>query len=155
MLACIRKNATKMFSQGKKVRFARKRTVREFNSNEIATMVTYDLGADGHYVSEKDRIKAGLPILKPSTKRVAVANGATSKAKHVAKLPFPVLSDKATKADTFEEFPTSLMSVGRTADDGTISIFTKEGVTVHKEEDALITCKGQPHLYSQKYTRGI
>jgi hypothetical protein len=38
------------------------------------------------------------------------------------------------------------MSVGKTADDGTISIFTKDGVTVHNEQDVLITCKGEPIL---------
>ncbi len=38
------------------------------------------------------------------------------------------------------------MSVGKTANDGMISIFTKEGVTVHKEQDILITCKGKPIL---------
>ena len=67
-------------------------------------------------------------------------------AKHETALPFAGLSAKANKADTFEDFPTSLMSVGRTADDGTISIFTKDGVTVHKEEDVLIACKGEPIL---------
>jgi len=36
------------------------------------------------------------------------------------------------------------MSVGKTADDGTISIFTKDGVTVHEKKDVLITCKRQP-----------
>ncbi len=50
------------------------------------------------------------------------------------------------QADTFQEFPSSLMSVGKTADDGTVSVFTKEGVTVFKEEDVLITCKGEPIL---------
>ena len=38
------------------------------------------------------------------------------------------------------------MSVGKTADDGTVSVFTKEGVNVFKEEDVLITCKGEPIL---------
>jgi hypothetical protein len=38
------------------------------------------------------------------------------------------------------------MSVGKTSDDGTISAFTKDGVTVYKEEDMLITCKGEPIL---------
>ena len=37
------------------------------------------------------------------------------------------------------------MSVGKTSDDGTISVLTKDGVTVHKEEDVLITCKGEPN----------
>lgn len=108
-------------------------------------MITYDSGADGHYISETDRKLVGLPILRQSTKRVG-ANGATSTAKHVTRLPFPQLSAQAAQADSFEEFPTSLMSVGKTADDGTISIFTKEGVTVHDEKDVLITCKGEPIL---------
>ncbi len=38
------------------------------------------------------------------------------------------------------------MSVGKTTNDGTISIFTKDGVTIHKEMDVLITCKGEPIL---------
>ena len=32
----------------------------------------------------------------------------------------------------------------KTADDGTISIFTKDGVTVHNKKDVLITCKNKP-----------
>jgi hypothetical protein len=46
------------------------------------------------------------------------------------------------------------MSVGKTADDGTISIFTKDGVTVHKEQDVLITCKGEPILIGVRDERG-
>jgi hypothetical protein len=42
------------------------------------------------------------------------------------------------------------MSVGQTSDDGTILIFTKDGVTVHKEEDVLITCKGEPILIGKR-----
>jgi hypothetical protein len=38
------------------------------------------------------------------------------------------------------------MRVGKTANDGMISIFTKEGVTMHKEQDILNTCKGKPIL---------
>ena len=34
------------------------------------------------------------------------------------------------------------MSVGKTNDDGNVSISTKYGVMVHKEEDVLITYKG-------------
>ncbi|KAL7503222.1 hypothetical protein ACHAXN_001038 [Cyclotella atomus] len=111
-------------------------------------MITYDSGADGNYVSERDRAAVGLPILSESTKRVGTANGGVSQAKHVTKLPFDQLSDKARAADTFTDFPNSLMSVGKTSDDGTILIFTMDGVTVHKEEDVLITCKGMPILVS-------
>jgi hypothetical protein len=38
------------------------------------------------------------------------------------------------------------MSVGKTADEGTVSVFTKDGINVFKEEDILITCKGKPIL---------
>jgi hypothetical protein len=140
------KRATNKLVAKKHVSFATKRQVREFVSTEVAAMITYDSGADGHYISEKDRQAAGLPILRRSTKRVGVANGGVSEAQHVTQLPFKQLSEKAKAADTFSDFPNSLMSVGKTADDGTVSIFTKDGVTVHKEEDVLITCKGQPIL---------
>jgi hypothetical protein len=111
-----------------------------------AVHITYNLGANGHYLSEDDRKEAGLPILCKSTKQVQVANGKTSKAKNVTQLPFPQLSDQATKADMFNQFPSSLMSVGKTTDNRTISIFTKTGVMVHKEQDLLITCKGESIL---------
>ena len=69
-------------------------------------------------------------------------------------LTFPQLSQTAAEADTFDEFPTSLMSVGQTSDDGNVSIFTKDGVTVYKEEDVLITCKGKPILIGKRNERG-
>ena len=47
-----------------------------------------------------------------------------------------------------------LMSVGKTSDNGTISVFTKAGVTVFKEEDVLITCKGEPILIGVRNKRG-
>ena len=109
-------------------------------------MITYYSSADGHYISEHDHKLANLPILCPSTKRVGVANGGSSAGKHVTQLPFNQLSDQATKADSFDDFSNSLMSDGKTTDDRTISIFTKDGVTVHKEQDVLITCCGEPIL---------
>ena len=45
----------------------------------------------------------------------------------------PQLSAIARRAILFHDFPCSLMSVGKMAEDGTILIFTKDGVTVHKE----------------------
>jgi hypothetical protein len=92
-------------------------------------------------VSKDNRKEACMPILRSSNKKVEVANGGKCKAKNVTLLPFPQLSKPATTADTFTNFPTSLMSVGKTSNDGTISIFTKTGVTVHKETDVLIKCK--------------
>ena len=48
---------------------------------------------------------------------------------------------KNTIADTFKDFPHSLMSVGKKSDDDTVSVFTKDGVTFHYAEDLLIACK--------------
>jgi hypothetical protein len=109
-------------------------------------MLTYDSGANGHYISEHDQHKVGLSILRPSTQQVGVANGGTSNAKYVTQLPFRKLSARSRQADTFQDFPTSLMSMGKTSDDCTISVFTKEGINVFKEVDVLITCKGEPIL---------
>jgi hypothetical protein len=51
-------------------------------------MLTYDSEANRPYISKHDCGKAGLPILRPSTRRVGVANGGTSNAKYVTQLPF-------------------------------------------------------------------
>ena len=114
----------------------------------------YDSGADGHYPTEKMRKEAGLSIRGKSTKRVAVADGSINKGKHKVKLPFEGLSTQANAGDTFEQFEDSLMSVGQVNDDGNISIFTSNGVTVHKEEDVLITCKGEPILVGVRDEKG-
>ena len=79
---------------------------------------------------------------KPNKHAVGVANGRVSGGKYVTKLSIKQLSRKAVEADTFQDFPTSLMSVGKTRDGSTISIYTRDGVTVHKEQDVLIACKG-------------
>ncbi|KAL7481575.1 hypothetical protein ACHAW6_007280, partial [Cyclotella cf. meneghiniana] len=79
--------------------------------------------------------------LKKPHKHVGITNRSSSRAKHITQLPFKHLSTNANQADTFEDFPTSLMSVGKMADDSTISIFTKDGATIHKEQDVLITLK--------------
>ena len=97
-------------------------------------------------MSESNRKQAGLPILRPSTKRVVVANGEESHGNKVTALPIPQLADKDTEADTFDDFPTSLMSVGKPSDAGTIFIFTKVGVTVHKEEESTHHMQRQTRL---------
>ena len=109
-------------------------------------MITYDSGADGNYMSDADRKKLALPILRKSTRQVGVANGGASKGRHVTRLPFQQPSSEAAEADASDEFKTSLMSVGKTEDDGNISIFTAEDVNVFKEKDILITCKGESIL---------
>ena len=79
--------------------------------------VTYDSGADRLYLNVTDWARAGLPILKTSTKRVGVANVGVSVGTHVTRVPFPQLSHKASMEETFTDFHNSLMSVDKTAYD--------------------------------------
>jgi hypothetical protein len=137
------KRAVKTINNTKHVRFSLQHKVRTIKNNNVV-MVTYDSGADGHYISEQDQAKVGLPLLCPSSKQVAVTNGTTNRGKNVTQLPFPTLSARAQTADTCREFPTSPISVGKVTDDGNVSIFTKDRVTVHDEQDVLITCQGEP-----------
>ena len=74
-------------------------------------MLTYDSGADGNYMSEDERKKAGLPILRKSTQCVGVANGKVSHGNNVTKLPMPELDEAATEADIFDNFPHSFLKV--------------------------------------------
>jgi hypothetical protein len=129
----------KSINKAKHIRFKLTNNIRTIKDPNVV-MITYDSGADGTYLSERNRMKAGPPILRQSSKRVMVANGDTVKAKHTTTLPFPQLSARARQADTFEQFPNSLMSDGQTADDGTILIFIKDGVMVHKEEETILRC---------------
>ena len=108
------------------MRFAQKSTVATSNEDSKAVTITYDSGADSSYISKQDRIISGLLNLCKSTKQVEVANGGTSSGKFVTSLPFAKPSKQAAEADTFTDFSSSLLNVGKTADDGNISIFTKE-----------------------------
>eukprot|EP00804_Cyclotella_cryptica_P030132 CCRYP_009545-RA/>CCRYP_009545-RA protein AED:0.64 eAED:0.35 QI:0/0/0/0.5/1/1/2/0/417 len=141
--ATTTKRICQRFHTAQHVQFHKQHSTCLFSTDNIPT-ITYDSGADGHYLNEDNRRRARLEILRPSTKQVAVANGQVSTAKNDSSLPFEGLSQRANKADTFDDFPQSLMSVGKVSDDGTISVFTKDGVTVHREDDVLITCKGAP-----------
>jgi hypothetical protein len=46
------------------------------------------------------------------------------------------------------------MSVGKTSDNGTVLVFTKEDVNVFKEENVLITRKGEPILIGIQDNQG-
>jgi hypothetical protein len=46
------------------------------------------------------------------------------------------------------------MSVGKMANGGTVSVLTKEGINVFKEEDVLITRKGKPILIGVRDSHG-
>ena len=125
-----------------------------FDNKEEPIIITYDSGADNHYMIEADRIKLKLPILRPSHKRVALANGGTNEGKYVTRLPFPQLSTITAEIDTFEDFLSSLMGVGKTSDDGNVSIFTHDNVQVYKEADVLITCRVKIFLIGKRDERG-
>eukprot|EP00804_Cyclotella_cryptica_P008989 CCRYP_003095-RA/>CCRYP_003095-RA protein AED:0.22 eAED:0.22 QI:0/0/0/1/1/1/7/0/754 len=145
-LSSMLRRAIHTFSADRHVSFTSQTQVRHYDPQATAPMITFDSGADCHYLLETNRITAGLPILQPSSKQVSVANGGTRKAHHVSHLPFPQLSTNAALADSFDDFPQPLMSVGKTCDNSTIAIFTQAGVTVHKETDVLLTCRGKPLL---------
>ena len=66
-------------SNQNRVTFAGQAMVAEYNPEDTTVMITYDSGADGHYISEDDRKTIGLPILRISAKKVGVANGSTCK----------------------------------------------------------------------------
>ena len=85
----------------KHVQFKRKHKIATLYENYNATILTYDSGADRHYLSKKDRKKVGLPILRVSAKKVCVENGGAYNGKYIPKLPFTQLSNKAVEADTF------------------------------------------------------
>ncbi len=154
-LGSVFNQTIKKLNKQKHVSFAKQNKVHLFNATSTPSiMLTYDTGADGHYISKHDQRKAGLPILRPSTRRVGVANGGTSNVKYITQLPFHKLSTQSRQADTFQDFPTSLMSVGKTSDDGTVSVITKKGINVFKEEDVLITCKGEPILIGIQDNQG-
>jgi hypothetical protein len=141
-------------STDRHVRFATQTQIRHYDSQATTPLITFNSGADDHYLSETDCLTAGLPILRPSSRQVGIANGSTSKARYISRLPFPQLSTNAALTDSFDDFPQSLMSVGKTCDDGTVAIFTQSGVTVHKDTDVLITCQGKPLLIGARDAHG-
>ncbi len=152
--SAFNKTIQKLNKSTQHVRFAAHASKRRYHHQDKPIMITYNSGANGNYLSERDCVQAGLLILKASTRKVGVANSGTSQAQHVTQLPFQKLSARARQADTFPDFPTSLMSIGKTSNDGTILIFNKIGVTVHREEDVLITCKGEPILIEVQDKQG-
>ena len=134
--------------EGNHVHFKSKPSIDTYQKQNNPPMVTYNSGADELYLSKKDRTKLGLPILRTPDKKVGLANGGAYNGKCITSLTFPQLSSKGTEADTSEELPTSLISMGKKADDGNMSIFTKYGVTIHKEEDVILIFQEKPILVS-------
>jgi hypothetical protein len=88
-LGSVFNRTIKKLTKLKHVSFATQNKVHLFNATSTPSiMLTYDSGANKHYISKHDRHKAGLPILRPSTRRVGVANGGTSSTEYITQLPF-------------------------------------------------------------------
>lgn len=64
------------------------------------------------------------------------------------------MSPAAAEADYFQDFPTSLLSIRRVADNGNVSMLDKNEVDVYKEEDVIISCKGKPIMIGNQDERG-
>ena len=88
--------------ESKHVKLRSKPSIATYQQHNNTPMLTYDSGADRHYLSEQDRTKLGLPILRISDKKVGVANGGVYSGKYVTSLTFPQISSNAAEADTFE-----------------------------------------------------
>jgi NACalpha-BTF3-like transcription factor len=56
----------KSINKAKHVRFKVNNSIRIIKNPNVV-MMTYDSGADRTYISERDRAKAGLPILRQSS----------------------------------------------------------------------------------------
>jgi hypothetical protein len=83
----------KKLNKNKHVSFAKQNKVHLFDATSTSSiMLTHGSGANGHYISEHDQHKAGLPILRTSTLQVGVIYGGTSNAKYAIQLPFQKLS---------------------------------------------------------------
>ncbi len=72
------KKTIKKLNRTKHVSFVKQNKVHLFDATTTPSiMLTYNSGANGHYISEQDQHKAGLPDLWPSTQWVGVANTGT------------------------------------------------------------------------------
>jgi hypothetical protein len=59
----------KKLNKNKHLSFAKQNKVHLFNATSTPNiMLTYDSRANGHYISKHDQHKAGLPILRPTTR---------------------------------------------------------------------------------------
>ncbi len=72
----------------------------------------------------------------------------------VTQFPFCKLSAQSMQADTFQDFPISLMSVDKTLDNGMVQSSRRRVSMYSRKEDILITCKGEPILIGIQDNQG-
>ena len=58
-----------------------------YQQHDNTPMLTQNSGADVHYLSEKDRTKLGLLLLRILDKKVGVANGGACNGNYLTTLP--------------------------------------------------------------------
>ena len=80
----------------KRVHFASK-ALTLGQGSALTVEMTYDLGSDRNYLSERDKAKLRLPILRKSHERVGVVNGDTSKGETLTRLSFDQLSGETAE----------------------------------------------------------
>jgi hypothetical protein len=67
-LGSVFNRTIKKLNRNKHVSFSKQNKVHLFDATSTPSiMLTYNSGANGHYISKHDQRKAGLPILRPST----------------------------------------------------------------------------------------
>ena len=81
---------------GKHVHLKSNPSIATYQQHVNTPMSTYDSSADRHYLSEKDRTKLGLPILRISDKKVGVDNGGACNGKYIKKYHAKPLSREST-----------------------------------------------------------
>ena len=115
-----------------------------FGQTTTSSMVL-DSGATSHFFRAEDH----LPILGPSHERVQMPNGKKEDVAHKAKLPYPMLSDKAREAHVLPALAHhSLLSIPTLADEGYTTIFHagNKGAEVYKATDVFSHNRGPPVL---------
>ena len=90
-------------------------------------------GCTGDFIKPKDAKAAGLPIIGPINKLIAVADDATVQSQSKTLLPYN-LPLHAREANTVPDFGHSLVGIKPFADAGCISVFHPhdKGVTIHR-----------------------
>ncbi len=116
----------------------------KFFANKASIMVL-DWGATSHFVCPNKN----LPVTGISNKVVALASGSKFNAAHTTDLPFDALTNHAWKAHVLPGLrPNTLISIGKLADAGCITIFhpAGRGVMVYQKKSVHIQLLRKPVL---------
>ena len=115
-----------------------------------------DSGCTGTFIKPKYAKAAGLTIIGPSNKLIAVTDDATVQAQSKTLLPYD-LPLHARAADTVPDFGHSLVGIKPFSDAGYISVFHPhdEGVTIHRLEYVRIEFLAPPIVQGPREESGL